>query len=82
MSDASRAGFHIQPRKGWTNDPNGMLFRDGRWHVFFQHNPAAALHTDIDWGHVSSDDLVTGESTRSPSGRRRVARTRAAVGAG
>ena len=59
MSDPSRAGFHIQPAKGWTNDPNGMIFRDGRWHVFFQHNPGAAVHTDIHWGHVSSDDLVT-----------------------
>ena len=59
MSEPSRAGFHIQPAKGWTNDPNGMVFRDGRWHVFFQHNPAAAVHTDIHWGHVSSDDLVT-----------------------
>ncbi len=59
MSDPSRAGFHIQPARGWTNDPNGMIFRDGRWHVFFQHNPTAAAHTDIHWGHVSSDDLVS-----------------------
>ena len=59
MSDPARAGFHIQPRRGWVNDPNGMLFRDGRWHVFLQHNPHAAVHTDIHWAHVSSDDLVT-----------------------
>lgn len=59
MSDPARAGFHIQPRRGWVNDPNGMVFRDGRWHVFLQHNPAAAVHTDIHWGHVSSDDLAT-----------------------
>jgi beta-fructofuranosidase len=57
-SDPSRAGYHIQPKRGWTNDPNGMLFRDGRWHVFFQHNPTGAFHTDIHWGHVSSGDLV------------------------
>jgi beta-fructofuranosidase len=36
-----------------------MIHRDGRWHVFFQHNPSAAVHTDIHWGHVSSDDLVS-----------------------
>lgn len=59
MSEPSRAGYHIQPARGWTNDPNGMIVRDGRWHVFFQHNPSAASHTDIHWGHVSSDDLAT-----------------------
>jgi beta-fructofuranosidase len=58
-TDPSRAAFHIQPARGWTNDPNGMLFRDGRWHVFFQHNSAAPVHTDIHWGHVSSDDMVS-----------------------
>jgi beta-fructofuranosidase len=57
--DPARAGYHIQPTRGWTNDPNGMLYRDGRWHVFFQHNPTGAFHTDIHWGHVSSDDLVS-----------------------
>jgi len=36
-----------------------MLYRDGRWHVFFQHNPGGAVHTDIHWGHVSSGDLAT-----------------------
>lgn len=51
-------GYHIRPRRGWLNDPNGMTYRDGRWHVFYQHNPAAAVHGDIHWGHVSSADLV------------------------
>jgi beta-fructofuranosidase len=59
VNEPSRAGFHIQPARGWINDPNGMVVRDDRWHVFFQHNPAAAVHTDIHWGHVSSDDLAT-----------------------
>ena len=51
--------YHIRPRHGWLNDPNGMTYRDGRWHVFYQHNPAAAVHGDIAWGHASSDDLAT-----------------------
>jgi beta-fructofuranosidase len=59
VRDPTRAGYHIQPRRGWINDPNGMLYRDGRWHVFFQHNPTGAFHTDIHWGHVSSGDLVS-----------------------
>lgn len=51
--------YHIRPAAGWLNDPNGMTYRDGRWHVFYQHNPASAEHGDIHWAHVSSDDLVT-----------------------
>jgi len=53
------AAFHIRPSRGWLNDPNGMIHHDGRWHVFFQHNPAAARHTNIHWGHVSSPDLLS-----------------------
>ncbi|MDQ2757212.1 MAG: glycoside hydrolase family 32 protein [Actinomycetota bacterium] len=53
------SAHHLRPRRGWLNDPNGMLRRDGRWHVFFQHNPARAEHGDIHWGHASSRDLVS-----------------------
>lgn len=51
--------YHLRPRRGWLNDPNGMTYRDGRWHVFYQHNPHAAQHGDIHWGHASSADLAT-----------------------
>lgn len=50
--------YHLRPTRGWLNDPNGMVHRDGRWHVFFQHNPAAPRHGQIGWGHASSTDLV------------------------
>lgn len=53
--------LHIQPLAGWLNDPNGIVRRDGRWHVFHQANPKAPVHADIEWGHVSSTDLVTWE---------------------
>lgn len=56
---AALPALHIRPARGWLNDPNGMVRRDGVWHVFFQHNPARAQHGDIHWGHVSSPDLVT-----------------------
>ena len=59
MTSPAPAAFHIRPSRGWLNDPNGMIHRDGRWHVFFQHNPAEARHTDIHWGHVSSPDLLS-----------------------
>ena len=51
--------LHIRPARGWLNDPNGVTRLAGRWHVFFQHNPAAARHGHIHWGHVSSPDLDT-----------------------
>ena len=51
--------YHVAPSRGWLNDPNGLVHRAGRWHVFFQHNPDEARHGNIAWGHVSSADLVT-----------------------
>lgn len=48
----------MRPSRGWINDPNGIVYWNGRWHVFFQHNPAAARHDLIHWGHVSSADLL------------------------
>jgi len=51
--------YHVAPARGWLNDPNGLVHWAGRWHVFFQHNPVAARHGNIAWGHVSSTDLAT-----------------------
>lgn len=50
--------FHPRPVQGWINDPNGLCFVDGRYHVFFQYNPDSARHQSICWGHLSSADLV------------------------
>ncbi|WP_129660274.1 glycoside hydrolase family 32 protein [Rothia halotolerans] len=51
--------FHIAAPAGWINDPNGLCFFQGRYQVYFQHNPASARHHLMHWGHVSSEDLVT-----------------------
>lgn len=56
--DPAFPALHIRPPRGWVNDPNGICRIDGRYHVFFQYNPAAPVHGDIHWGHVSSDDLI------------------------
>ncbi|MHC6594087.1 glycoside hydrolase family 32 protein [Arthrobacter sp. C152] len=53
--------FHPRPAHGWINDPNGISFINGRYHVFFQYNPDSARHHKIAWGHVSSADLVRWE---------------------
>ena len=55
---APTTSYHLRPHRGWLNDPNGMTFRDGVWHVFFQHNPASPEHRRIAWGHAVSDDLA------------------------
>lgn len=53
--------FHPRPAQGWINDPNGISYINGRYHVFFQYNPSSARHSQITWGHVSSADLVQWE---------------------
>lgn len=51
-------GYHVQAEKGWINDPNGLCFHKGRYHVFFQHHPHSPQWGPMHWGHVSSTDLV------------------------
>ena len=53
-----RPQFHFSAREGWINDPNGLLYADGQWHLFFQLNPNATIWGDMTWGHAVSDDLL------------------------
>lgn len=57
-SDRNFPALHGRPRSGWLNDPNGLAHVDGRYHVFFQYNPASPVHDAIGWGHASSADLL------------------------
>ncbi|WP_338702894.1 glycoside hydrolase family 32 protein [Streptomyces sp. Q6] len=58
-ADRSAPRHHVRPAAGnWCNDPNGPLHHDGRYHLFFQHNPHEPVWGDIHWGHASSPDLV------------------------
>ena len=50
--------LHVTPRRGWLNDPNGLIYHGGRHHWFFQYNPHDTLHRTVHWGHVSSEDLL------------------------
>ncbi len=54
-----RPAYHLTPLRNWMNDPNGLVHHDGRWHVFFQHNPEGIDFGNLSWGHASSPDLVT-----------------------
>jgi sucrose-6-phosphate hydrolase SacC (GH32 family) len=58
MSLALRPHFHFAPARNWMNDPNGLIFYRGKYHLFFQYNPEGNQWGNMSWGHATSTDLV------------------------
>ena len=59
--ESYRPGYHFTPMKNWMNDPNGMVYYNGEYHLFYQHNPTDKVWGPMYWGHAISKDLVNWE---------------------
>ena len=54
-----RPNFHFTPKTGWMNDPNGMFFYKGLYHLYFQYYPDDTVWGPMHWGHATSKDMIT-----------------------
>lgn len=57
-SEPYRPALRFTPERNWINDPNGMMYVDGTWHLFYQYNPFGQRWGNIGWGHATSNDLI------------------------
>jgi beta-fructofuranosidase len=57
-SDPLRPQFHLLPKRNWMNDPDGPIYWNKQYHMFFQYNPNAAIWGDMHWAHAVSPDMV------------------------
>ena len=53
-----RPQFHFSPEKNWCNDPNGLVYNNGLYHLFYQHNPFENVWGHMTWAHATSKDLI------------------------
>ena len=56
-----RPAFHHTPTYAWMNDPNGMFYKDGEWHLYYQYGPYGSMWNNMTWGHSVSKDLINWE---------------------
>ena len=56
-----RPKIHFTPKKNWMNDPNGLVYLNGKYHLFFQYNPFGSQWGNMSWGHAISENLLDWE---------------------
>ena len=56
--ERNRPQFHFTTKRGWINDPNGCIWHDGQYHLYYQHNPFEREWENMTWGHATSPDLL------------------------
>ncbi|MEW1947954.1 glycoside hydrolase family 32 protein [Pseudarthrobacter sp902506025] len=59
--EAYRPAMHYTAKDTWLNDPNGLVFHEGIYHLYYQNNPFGNVHSNMSWGHATSTDLVNWE---------------------